>query len=133
MLDETPAETPLAKARLNLEQTVRLVSLLQNIEQRLNIQSKMLVHLQIKVDKVDPGIYNETRAEIERETRGMMDSFVDSLEEAEDRPSQTIIVQAPKTTTKPPSKREKLTQHIILIVTAIATFFIALKESGLIK
>lgn len=132
MIDETPAETPLAKARLSLEQTVRLVNLLQNIEQRLNIQSKMLVHLQIKIDRVDPGIYNETRAEVERETRNMMDSFIDSLDEAEDRPSQTIIVNTSKTT-KPPSKRENIRNLIILVVTAVSTFFIALKESGIIK
>lgn len=132
-MDETPAETPLAKARLNLEQTVRLVNLLQDIERRLNLNSTAVVHLQIKFDKADPTIYNQMRAELEKETREKMNLFIEALEEAEDRPSQTIIVN-PRTkhdSLKP--RREKLFQLITLIVTAVAAFFMALKETGLIK
>lgn len=129
--ENTPAETPKAKARLSMHQTVRLVDILEAFAKQFNDINKQIAYILIKRDNANPVVYNRIVEDKRREVDLLIDDFKDSLEEPEDRTSQSIIVNVnAKKSESPPNKIlvNKVTT-IVSVTTAIITgIILALRE-----
>jgi hypothetical protein len=133
--DDTSPETPSAKRRFSANQAGHLVRLLQVTIDRISTLERSMISLQCRIDRsIESVSLRERMKEIQDDCIKQLEWFIESLDD-DDRPSQTIILNTPSRTKsdslKP--KKEKITQLVVLIVTAVAAFFMALKESGIIK
>jgi len=134
--DDTSPETPSAKRRFSANQAGHLVRLLQVTIDRISTLERSMISLQCRIDRsIESVSLRERMKEIQDDCIKQLEWFIESLDDDDDRPSQTIILNTPSRTKsdslKP--KKEKITQLVVLIVTAVAAFFMALKESGIIK
>lgn len=137
--DVTPAETPRAKARLSLYQTVRLVDVLEEFAKQISELNRQNTYFIIKHDEGIPSVYNKIANEKMKQINLYLEEFKSSLNEDEDRPSQSIIVNVTsKKSEKPPSIfskaiSAKVTYIVSAIVAIISGLYLGLKESGILK
>lgn len=128
--EDTSPETPKAKTRLSIHQTVRLVDIIESFGKQLQDLTRQVTYLLIKYDHANPSVYNQIANEKRTETNLLIEEFKSSLEETEDRPSQSIIVNLSTKKTDHPTKPpiSKLTT-IVSVTTAIITgIVLALRE-----